>query len=69
MRKFNVLNKRRKIVSELKKLIEMYKFGDNANLASEKVDLSKYRKINKETKQNFKFFSMDNNNSVYKTRR
>ncbi len=46
MRECKILNKRREIISELKELIEQYKYRDNVyKTFAEKVDLSKYKKL------------------------
>ncbi|GJM15092.1 MAG: hypothetical protein DHS20C13_04190 [Thermodesulfobacteriota bacterium] len=55
MRESTVLDKRREIVSELKELIELCKYGDKNYLTSEKADLNKCKKLIKETRGVHKF--------------
>ncbi len=73
MRESKVLNKRREIISELKELIEQYKYGDKMyRTLAEKVDLSKYKKVIKAITRKVKIIEYTNQKSNithYKTRR
>lgn len=60
MHELKNMNVREEIISELKDLITFYKYQDRScSKPSEKVDLSKYRKIIEKTKPIFKNFGME----------
>jgi len=73
MRECKILNKRREIISELKELIEQYKYRDNVyKTLAEKVDLNKYKKVLKAITRKVRIIEYANQKSNithYKTRR
>ncbi len=73
MRESKVLNKRREMISELKELIEQYKYGDKIHIRlAEKVDLSKYKKVLKAITRKvgiIEYTNQKSNITHYKTRR